>query len=222
MNEETAQNLADNTDNHHLSDQPPAPQPSGSRYGTVVIIVVVLVVTAMLMAGKYLARSGGNATSSLPSGNSLKGAAAPDFQLTSLDGKTVKLSDLRGKAVVLNFWATWCGPCKIEIPWLSDLQTQYQSQGVEIVGVAMDDDAEKNRDEIAKFTREMNVNYEILLGNDKVADEYGGVDALPTTFYIGRDGKIVNRVFGIVGHKEIEENIQAALKEGQATGTAGQ
>ena len=218
MNEETAPNPAENSGNQPTGPQ--APPPAGTHYGTVVIITVVLVVTAMLMGGKYLARSGGNATPSLPSGLSLKGAAAPEFQLTSLDGKTVKLSDLRGKAVVLNFWATWCGPCKIEIPWLADLQKQYQSQGVEIVGVAMDDDAEKNKADIAKFAKEMNVNYEVLLGNDKIADAYGGVDALPTTFYIGRDGKIVNRIFGIVGHKEIEENIQAALKEGQ--GNSGQ
>ena len=216
MSENTEQNLAG------MAGEPePAPPPPSRNYGAIVIIVVVLVVTAMLMAGKYLARGSAAPAASLPTGSNLKGSPAPDFTLTALDGKSVKLSDLRGKAVVLNFWATWCGPCKIEIPWLADLQQQYQSQGVEIVGVAMDDDAEKNRDSIAKFAQEMKVNYPVLLGNEQVADAYGGVDALPTTFYIGRDGKIVNRIFGIIGHKEIEQNIQAALKQGAPASTSG-
>lgn len=207
----------------NTGDGPAPPQPpSTAGRQAAVIVIVVLAVVGMLLSGKYLTRKS-NGGPAIPTGNNLKGAVAPDFTLTSLDGKQVKLSDLRGKAVVLNFWATWCGPCKIEIPWLTDLQKQYQPQGVEIVGVAMDDDAEKKPDDIRKFTQEMNVNYQILLGNEKVADEYGGVDALPTTYYIDRDGKIVNRVFGIIGHKEIEQNIQAAMKKGApATGNSGQ
>jgi thiol-disulfide isomerase/thioredoxin len=124
------------------------------------------------------------------------------------------LTDYKGQVVLLNFWATWCPPCKIEIPWFVDLQKQYGPQGLQIVGIAMDDG--NPRDDIAKFTREMGVNYTILLGNDKVADAYGGVEALPTTFYIGRDGKIVSRIFGLVSHHEVEENVRAALQQGPA------
>ena len=179
-----------------------------------VIAIVVLVIAGMLIAAKHLTKpqtpgaalSGSNAT--------LRGKTAPDFQLLDLEGKTVRLADLRGKAVLLNFWATWCPPCKLEMPWFVELQKQYGPQGLQIVGVAMDEG--NAHDAVAKFTKEIGVNYTILLGNDKVADQYGGVDALPTTFYIGRDGKIVSRVFGLVSHREIEENIRAALKQGPA------
>jgi peroxiredoxin len=179
---------------------------------TIVIAVVVLVIAGMLVAGKRLTRPPKPGASISGSNAALKGKPAPDFQLTDLDGHNVRLADLRGKAVLLNFWATWCPPCKIEMPWFVDLQKQYGPQGLQIVGVAMDEgDA---HDAVAKFAKEMGLNYTVLLGNDKVADQYGGVDALPTTFYIGRDGKILTRVFGLVSHSEIEDNVRAALKQG--------
>ena len=187
---------------------PPAPSPGGGRNG-VVIGVVVLVVAGMLLAGKYLARN--SAPMSSNSGNT-KGAMAPDFELKDLDGKPVRLSSLKGRAVVLNFWATWCGPCKIEMPWIIELQKQYADQGLVVLGVAMDEDQK----DVPKFAKDMGVNYPVLLGNEQVADLYGGIQALPTTYYIGRDGKIVERVFGLAGHKEIEANIKAALSEGSA------
>ena len=176
------------------------------------IAVVVLVIAGMLVVGKRLTKQQTPGESLSGSNAAIKGKDAPDFQLTDVDGKTIRLADLRGKAVLLNFWATWCPPCKIEIPWFVDLQKQYGPQGLQIVGVAMDEG--NPRDAIAKFTKEMGVNYTMVLGNDKVADAYGGVDALPTTFYIGRDGKIVSRVFGLVSHGEVEDNIRAALKQG--------
>jgi peroxiredoxin len=179
-----------------------------------VIAVVVLVIAVMLIAGKRLSRPPTPGASISGSNAALKGKLAPDFQLTDLDGNNLRLADLRGKAVLLNFWATWCPPCKIEMPWFVDLQKQYGPQGLQIVGVAMDEG--NAHDAVAKFAKEMGLNYTVLLGNDKVADQYGGVDALPTTFYIGRDGKIVTRVFGLVSHREIEDNVRAALKQGPA------
>jgi len=179
-----------------------------------VIAVVVLVIVVMLIAGRRLTRPRTPGASISGSNAALKGKLAPDFQLTDIDGKSVRLADLRGKAVLLNFWATWCPPCKIEMPWFVDLQKQYGPQGLQIVGVAMDEG--NAHDAVAKFAKEMGLNYPVLLGNDKVADQYGGVDALPTTFYIGRDGKIVTRVFGLVSHSEIEDNVRAALKQGSA------
>jgi peroxiredoxin len=138
----------------------------------------------------------------------VQGAQAPDFELVSLDGRKVKLSDFRGKAVVLNFWATWCAPCKIEMPWFVDLQNQYGKDGLTILGVAMDDsDSQK----IAQFASEMGVNYPVLLGTNKVSEAYGDVEYLPTTFYINRQGKIVGKVAGLIGKAEIEDDARKAL-----------
>jgi peroxiredoxin len=136
------------------------------------------------------------------------GKTAPDFTLKDINGKMVKLSDFRGKAVVLNFWATWCPPCKIEIPWFEDLQQRYGSQGLEVVGVALDDSSDA---EIAKFAQDMKMNYPVLLGKEETSDLYGGVEALPTTFYIDRNGKIISSVPGLVDRKEIEDNVVKAL-----------
>ncbi len=174
----------------------------------VVIIVVVMVITLMLVFGIRKSRRPTPSTQPATTGARI----APDFALQSLDGKTVHLSDFRGKAILLNFWATWCEPCKVEMPWIVDLQKEYASQGLQVVGVAMDD---AGPDEIAKFTHEMGVNYPIVIGKDEVADSYGGLPFLPTTFYIGRDGKIVDKVLGIKGRGEIEDDIKKALAQGQ-------
>ena len=101
------------------------------------------------------------------------GESAPDFELRSLDGRTVQLSTLRGKPVLLNFWATWCAPCRVEMPWLVELDQQYRPQGVQIIGVSLDDpDAEQD---VAKFIAQVGVHYTILIGDSSVADTYGGV-----------------------------------------------
>ena len=134
---------------------------------------------------------------------------APDFTLPSLDGETVHLADFRGKAVLLNFWATWCGPCKILTPWLVALQNQYGPQGLRTIGVALDEEATKV--EFGEFADEMRVNYPLLVGTEKVADTYGGLPALPETFFIGRDGTVVGKIVGLKGKAEIEEMIRKAL-----------
>jgi len=133
---------------------------------------------------------------------------APDFTLESLEGRNMRLSDFRGKAVLLNFWATWCSPCKIEMPWFIELQNEYASQGLQIVGVAMDD---SSREDIAKFAKDMGVNYPVLIGKEAVGDAYGGVPALPESFFIGRDGKIVDKIIGLRGKGDIEDAIRKAL-----------
>lgn len=176
----------------------------------VIIILVAMVVTIMLVFGFHLARRSSDQVTL--AGAKLKGNPAPEFTLQSLDDKTISLADYRGKAVLLNFWATWCEPCKIEMPWFVELQKQYGPEGLQVLGIAMDD---ASKEDIAKFASNMGVNYPILLGKEAVGDAYGGVQFLPATFYIGRDGKVIDKVFGLKGRGEIEESIKKALAEGQ-------
>ena len=175
-----------------------------------ILVFIAAVVAAMLFAGIHIARKN-RAGAAAP--GQLVGQNAPDFELQSLEGKDVKLSDFRGKAVLLNFWATYCGPCKIEMPWFVELQKEYGPQGFQIVGVAVDD---ASTEDIAKFAREMGVNYPILLGKESVAQSYGGVGVLPTTFFVDREGKITAREFGLQSRSVFVDNIKKALSGGQA------
>ena len=174
--------------------------------------LVVITVSVLLFAGQSLAHRFGSQSGKLGDGDVI-GAAAPDFELNIVNagGKTMKLSDLKGKAVLLNFWATWCEPCKVEMPWFVDLQKEYGQQGLQIVGVSMDDEGEKP---VSEFAKKMGVNYPILLGTDKVADLYGGVEGLPTSFFIDRSGKMVARESGLISQSRIVENIKKSLGQG--------
>jgi len=185
--------------------QPQTPAPPKGR-NPLALVVVAVVAAGMLYFGFHTARRSGT---DHPPGVLGYGTPAPNFTLETLDGKNVSLSDYRGKAVLVNFWATWCGPCKIETPWLVELQNQYGSQGLQVVGVAMDD---SGKDEIAKFAKDMGVNYPVLLGKEAVGDAYGGVPALPESFFVGRDGKITDRIIGLKGRGEIEDSVKKALK----------
>ena len=191
------------------SGPPPSVRPPRSP---LVLVVVVLVVAFMLYFGYHQARRTGSSAPRIT-----QFTVAPDFSLETLDGPSMRLSDLRGKAVLLNFWATWCGPCKIEMPWFVDLQKQYGPQGLQIVGVAMDD---ASKEDIGKFARDIGVNYPILIGKEAVGEQYGGVNALPETFLIGRDGKIVDKIIGLRGKAEIEDSIKKALDTRPATSQA--
>lgn len=203
------------TENQPLQNQPLQNKPGRNPLA---LVVAAVVVAGMLYYGYHAARRSPSADTP---GNSFSGLAksapAPDFTLEALDGKSMRLSDLRGKAVLLNFWATWCAPCKIEMPWFVELQGQYGAEGLQIVGVAMDD---SSKDDIAKFAKDMGVNYPVLIGKEAVGDAYGGVPALPESFFIGRDGKIVDRIIGLKGKGEIEDDIKKALSTHPATNTA--
>jgi thiol-disulfide isomerase/thioredoxin len=174
-----------------------------------ILLFIAAIVAAMLFAGVRAAR---NNRAGSPGKGQLMGNVAPDFELPMLDGKNLKLSDLRGKAVLLNFWATYCGPCKVEMPWFVELQKEYGPQGFQIVGVAMDD---ASTEDIAKFAKEMGVNYPILIGKDSVAESYGGVSVLPTTFFLDRDGKLIAREFGLQSRSVFVDHIKKALSQGQ-------
>ena len=170
---------------------------------SIVVMVVALTVGSVLIT-RFKSSHPASAAAATMSNKQM----APDFELQSLDGKTVHLSDFRGKAVLLNFWATWCQPCKIEMPWFEQLQKQYAPAGLQVIGVAMDD---AGKEDIAKFAKNLGVDYPILLGKESMGDAYGGVQFLPATFYVGRDGRVVDKMFGLKGRDEIEGNIKKAL-----------
>ena len=176
------------------------------KRNALLFVTMFVAILAMLAAGKYLDRTRMHGAPKLV--GDVRGVIAPNFDLASLDGRRVKLSDYRGKAVLLNFWATWCSPCKVEMPWFVDLQKKYGTDGLVILGVAMDD---SETPKIAEFASEMGVNYPVLLGTDKVAEDYGNVEFLPTSFYIDREGKIIGKGTGLLGRSEIEENVRKAL-----------
>jgi cytochrome c biogenesis protein CcmG/thiol:disulfide interchange protein DsbE len=134
---------------------------------------------------------------------------APDFALKDADGKVVKLSEYRGKVVLLDFWATWCGPCKIEIPWFMEMQRKNKDKGFEVLGIAMDDEG---WEAVKPFAAQMGMNYRLVIGNDQTAQMYGGVDALPTTFLIDRGGKIAAVHVGLTSRKDIEDGVQQLLQ----------
>jgi len=143
---------------------------------------------------------------------------APDFALKDAEGKLVHLSDYRGKVVILDFWATWCGPCRIEIPWFMDLQRKNKDRGFEVLGVAMDDEG---WEVVKPFVAELGVNYRVLIGDDLTAQMYGGVDALPTTFLIDKSGKVAAVHVGLASRKDIEDGVEQLLQAPATLASAG-
>jgi peroxiredoxin len=159
---------------------------------------------------------------------SMRGKAAPAFTLVDLNGKKVSLSDFKGRPVLVNFWATWCGPCKVEMPWFEEFQKQYASQGFEILGLT--DDADAGKDTITKVAHKIGVSYPILLADGKVQNAYGGVDAqgkpqgldvLPMSFYVDRNGVVVEETAGLGSKDEIEAHIKKTIASGATPGTEG-
>ena len=134
---------------------------------------------------------------------------AADFSLMDLQGKSVALTDFRGKVVLLDYWATWCAPCKIEIPHLVELQKKYGPKGLQIVGISMDDDSATVR----TFARQFAINYPVALGNAKLAEAYGGVLGLPVAFLIDRNGRIVKRMDGDAKLQGLDREIGELIKE---------
>ncbi len=142
---------------------------------------------------------------------------APNFTLKDADGKPVQLSDYRGKVVLLNFWATWCDPCRLEIPWFIEFERQHKGQGFAVVGVSMDEDGWQA---VKPFVSEVGINYRIVLGNDKVAAQYGGIDSLPTSFVIDREGRIAAVHIGLVSKSRYENDLEQ-LFQTQVRSAAG-
>jgi thiol-disulfide isomerase/thioredoxin len=133
---------------------------------------------------------------------------APPFIVTTLDGQRVSLADYKGKALIVNFWATWCGNCKVEMPWLAELREKYASQGFEVLGIVTDD---APTEKIESLAQKYGVKYPILGCNHATAQAYGGLPDLPESFFIDRHGRIVAEMDGADSKEEIERDIRKTL-----------
>ena len=128
-------------------------------------------------------------------------APAPAFALKTFDGKWVRLSELRGRPVVLDFWATWCRPCRTSMPHLEDIQKRYVGQGLVVIGLSVD---EGSQTEVRRFAQSLGVTFRLGMANDRVLDDYGPIRYLPTTFFIDRNGQMVRRVRGYLDPETLD------------------
>jgi cytochrome c biogenesis protein CcmG/thiol:disulfide interchange protein DsbE len=205
------------------------------KRNTLVITAVLFILASFAWAGwanwEYRRQAAERLRASAPQGalvidsggapqyiTSLQGKPAPPFTLEDLSGKKISLADYKGKALAINFWATWCAPCKVETPWLIDLRDQYAAQGFEVLAISADDidrkdsrKFSKEKQEIARFVQKMHMPYPVLIDGDSISDPYGGLDALPTTFFLDRNGVVVAAQMGTTTKDDLERNIKKAL-----------
>ncbi len=168
--------------------------------------VVALAFALAAGCGGKQGGGGGQAASEGPRG--AVGTAAPAFSLPDVSGRSVSLADFSGKVVVVNFWATWCPPCRAEVPDFVRLQSKYRARGLAFVGISMDTGGARD---VRPFMEDNNINYTMLLGNDDVTKAYGGIVGIPTSFLIDRKGRIVRRFDGYTDPKVWDQTLQEVL-----------
>ena len=185
------------------------------------VLIAIAAIAVIALAAHYADK----ATRLKVSGASFKkadsadtGKPAPDFTLKDLDDKNVNLSQFKGKVVLVNFWATWCDPCRVEIPWLIEMQQKYSAKGFTVLGVAMDEEGksvvtpfvQKEQFEIDGGGKSL-MNYPIVIGDEQVVDKFGGLFGYPTSVLISRDGKQIKRITGLISYDEIAQAIESQL-----------
>ncbi len=184
-------------------------------------VLVILGIVIAIVIGTYFADKATRISAkNRPTGVPVPAAdnkPAPDLTLKDIDGKDVSLAQYKGQVVLVNFWATWCDPCREEIPWLINMQAKYGAKGFTVLGVAMDEEGKSVvAPYVAKEKFDVNgkptpMTYPILLGNDAAAEKFGGLFGYPTSVLISRDGKQIKRITGIISEEEISKVIESQL-----------
>lgn len=170
-------------------------------------LIVLAVIVVIVVAGGYIANRYWIKPVTAQQASSGDYPKAPTFSLNGFFGKKVSLAEYRGKVVLLDFWATWCGPCQMEIPGFIRLQRRYGSQGFQVLGIVMRDQPQN----VPGFYKQFGMNYPVAMGNESLAELYGGIVGLPTTFLIGRDGRIYSKIPGAMGEDFFEPAIKTLL-----------
>lgn len=181
------------------------------KWKAVAVVIPVFAVLVWFTFESNQAKVNDTAAANAPSAKAVndKAPLAPVFTLKDLEGNTVSLSDYKGKLVFVNFWATWCSPCRMEIPHFVELVDKYGDDGFAILGITIDDP--RSFDKIPGFAEKFNINYPVLYGNAEVASMYGGVESIPRTFVIDREGKALGMIVGARSYAEFEGIIKQYL-----------
>jgi len=193
---------------------PPTPAPKSTAANWIIIGVVLVAGLVYLAMSRRTAATTpaalkANASAAILEAGDVAGRMAPNWTLKDVDGKPVSLAQFAGHPVVMDYWATWCGPCQIELPWWKELQDKYRAQGLVIVGVSED----ASLGDVQKYLKQNALNYQIVWdgGNPQLQQDYGSPFGLPTTLFINRQGKITERVIGLEGKPELEKAVNAIL-----------
>jgi thiol-disulfide isomerase/thioredoxin len=185
---------------------------------SIIVATVLVLIGATYYADKATRVNKSGTTHASVSPDKSIAAPAPAVGFKDIDGKDVTLNDYAGKVVLVNFWATWCDPCREEIPELIDMQRKYGPRGFTVLGVAMD---EEGKSVVAPFVarehfdvggQKLTMNYPIVIGTDAIADKFGGLLGYPTSFLISRDGKQVKRITGLIGYEDVSHDIEVLLQ----------
>ncbi|MFM7232750.1 MAG: TlpA family protein disulfide reductase [bacterium] len=140
---------------------------------------------------------------------SAESRTAPSFNVRTVDGKTLRSVELRNRPMIVDFWATWCGPCRASMPHLSTMQARYEKQGLTVIGMSVD---EGGPADVKRFAKRLNIQFTLAMANDDVLDAYGPINSIPTTFFINRKGEIVRRVVGYIDEETMEDYVKEIVK----------